>query len=106
MYKAEYTNEAIKQLKTLDKVYEKKIVAGIIAFENIGTQYKNLNTLGDGLYEIKSGDVRAYFKYAKDKIIIVGFIVLKKTQKAPKRYIEQAKANIEKYFQEHKELQP
>jgi len=32
------------------------------------------------------------------RIIIVGFITLKKTQKAPKQYKEQAIRNIEKYL--------
>ena len=105
-YTAELTDEAIEQLKELDTPYKKKILEGIQTFEKIGIKYKNLNTLGDGLYEIKSGEVRAYFKYAKNRIIIVGFIVLKKTQKAPRRYIEQAKINIDRYIQEHKELQP
>lgn len=40
--------------------------------------------------------------YAKDKIIIIGLIVMKKTQKAPKRFIEQAIKNIENY--KNKEL--
>ncbi len=94
----------MEQLKELDTPYKKKILEAIGAFEKIGTKYKNLNTLGDGIYEIKPDNVRAYFKYAKGRIIIIGLIVLKKTKKAPKRYIEQAKANIERYFHENKEL--
>ncbi|MDD3436343.1 MAG: hypothetical protein PHC64_04230 [Candidatus Gastranaerophilales bacterium] len=35
--------------------------------------------------------------YVENKIIIIGLIVLKKTQKAPKRFIEQAIRNIEDY---------
>lgn len=51
------------------------------------------------MYEIKPKGVRAYFQYDKERkrIIIIGFITLKKTQKAPKRYIKQALANIHKY---------
>jgi len=52
--------------------------------------------LGVGLFEIKVDNVRAYFKYIDNRIIIIGLIVLKKSQKAPKRFIEQAIRNIEK----------
>ena len=81
-FTAEYTNEAIEQYESLDLESQSKILEAIKIFEQIGTNYKNLNTLGGGLFEIKPKGVRAYFKYAKNKIIIVGFIVLKKTQKA------------------------
>ena len=65
---------------------------------------KNINDLGNGLFELKPDNVRAYFKYIKNRIIIIGLIVLKKSQKAPRRYIEQAHRNIEKYLQENKEI--
>jgi len=51
------------------------------------------------LFEIKPKGVRAYFKYEKNRIIIIGFITLKKTQKAPQRYIEQAIINIKNYLE-------
>lgn len=104
-FKAEYTNEAIEQYEELDVENQAKILEAIKIFEQIGTKYKNLNSLGNGLFEIKPKGVRAYFKYAKNKIIIVGFITLKKTQKAPNHYIEQAIRNIERYINENKELQ-
>lgn len=103
---AEYTDEALEQYKALDVNSQDKILEAIKIFEEIGTKYKNINSLGDGLYEIKPKGVRAYFKYAKKRIIIVGFIVLKKTQKAPQRYIEQAHRNIDRYLEVNKELQP
>ena len=103
-FTAEYTDEAIEQYESLDLESQAKILEAIKIFEQIGTNYKNLNTLGGGLFEIKPKGVRAYFKYAKNKIIIIGFIALKKSQKAPKRYIEQAIRNIENYLNENKEL--
>lgn len=102
---AEYTDEALEQYKALDEKNQDKILEAIKVFEEIGIKYKNINSLGDGLYEIKPSGVRAYFKYAKNKIIIIGFIVLKKTQKAPKRFIEQAHRNIDRYLEANKELQ-
>lgn len=97
-FTAEYTDEAIAQYKNLDLENQVKILGAINIFEQVGTEYKNINSLGDGLFEIKPKGVRAYFKYYNQKIIIVGFITLKKTQKAPKRYIEQANTNIENHI--------
>lgn len=103
-FTAEYTPEALTQLKNLEDPDFEKIAKAIYIFEHVGNKYKNLNDLGNGLFELKPDNVRAYFRYIKNRIIIIGLVVLKKTQKAPKRYIEQAQRNIEKYLQENKEL--
>ena len=99
-YTAEFTPEAIEQLITLSVENRVKIAEAIRIFEYVGTAYKNINNLGDGLFEIKPSGVRAYFAYNpfKRRMVIIGFICLKKTQKAPKQYIEQAKINIKKYI--------
>ena len=85
-FTAEYTPEAIEQALALDSESRKKILAAIEAFEVLGIEYKNINKLDYDLYEIKPKGVRAYFQYDTDrrKIIIVGFVCLKETQKAPK----------------------
>lgn len=106
LFTAEYTDEALEQLDALEDAEYEKITRAIYIFERVGKKYKNINDLGNGLFELKPDNVRAYFKYAKNRIIIVGLVVLKKTQKAPARYIKQAHKNIDKYIQENKELQP
>ena len=100
LFEAELTDEAEEQLEELEEPYKERISTAITTFELIGTAYKNLNTLGNGLFELKPKDVRAYFKYHpnKRKIIIVGFICLKKTQKAPNQYKKQAERNIQNYL--------
>lgn len=104
LFIAEYTEEAEEQLLQLPDVYYDKITAAIKTFELIGTKYKNINDLGNGLFEIKPKDVRAYFKYHPDKrrIIIVGLVCLKKSQKAPKQNIKQAHKNIQNYINKDK----
>lgn len=99
LFIAEYTPEAIEQFMELDADNQDKILAAIKTFELLGTKYKNINQLDYDLFEIKPKGVRAYFQYDKDrrKIIIIGFITLKKTQKAPKRYMKQALTNIKNY---------
>ncbi len=104
---AEYTTEALEQYSKLDIDNQDKILGAIRSFELLGTDYKNINKLDYDLYEIKPTGVRAYFKYDENrrKIIIIGFICLKKTQKAPKRYMKQAIRNIENYQKEIKDEQ-
>ena len=99
LFTAEYTPEALEQFNKLHTDNQDKILSAVKSFEILGKKYKNINNLGEGLYEIKPKGVRAYFQYdtERKKIIIIGFITLKKTQKAPKRYIKQAIANIRKY---------
>lgn len=99
-FTAELTEEAEEQLFALSVDNRVKIAEAIRIFENVGTQYKNINDLGNGLFEIKPKGVRAYFMYdsKRRRIIIVGLIVLKETQKAPLRYIKQARKNIERYL--------
>lgn len=99
LFVAEYTDEAEKQLYALEDLYRERITTAIEIFEGIGTKYKNINDLGNGLFEIKPQDVRAYFKYHPDRrrIIIIGLVCLKKSQKAPKQNIKQAHKNIDNY---------
>lgn len=99
LYTAEFTPEAVEQYQKLDEQNQDKIIGAIKAFELLGTAYKNINKLDYDLYEIKPSGVRAYFRYdeTRRRIIIVGFITLKKTQKAPKPYMQQAVRNIERY---------
>lgn len=105
MFDAIYTPEAKEQYKNLQLKEQAKILKTITIFEALGIQARVSKHLIDELFEIKADNIRAYFKYHNRKIIIVGLIVLKKTQKAPKKYIEQAIKNIEKFIAENKELQ-
>jgi phage-related protein len=99
-YTAKYSPEAEEQFYKLQKTEQKKLFKAVNLFELLGVEAKNTKHLDDDLFEIKVDKIRAYFKYFKNKIIIIGIVVLKKTQKAPVRYIEQAHKNIEKYIKE------
>ena len=63
IFKAEYLPEADMQLSGLAPEYKIKILEAISTFEHVGTAYKNINDLGNGLFEIKPKGVRAYFMY-------------------------------------------
>ena len=46
--------------------------------------------LRDGLFEIKTNDVRSLFKYKEESIILIGLVYEKRTKKAPDYYIKLA----------------
>lgn len=107
-FKAEYLPEALEQLAELSIEHRSKIVEAIGIFEEVGTDYKNINDLNGGLFEIKPKGVRAYFMYDynRRRVIIIGFICLKKTQEAPPRYVKQARKLLTTYLEnERKELE-
>ena len=103
MYNIIYGEEYLLQLNELDKVSRNKVLKSITNFEAIGKDARNLRDLKNGLQEIKADNVRAYFKYFKDKIIIIGSIVLEKSQKAPERFMQQAIRNVDKVIFELQE---
>jgi len=100
IFQAVLIPQAKQQLLDLSPMHRSRIVTAIRVFEGVGTQYKNLNSLGNGLFEIKPSGVRAYFKYDpnRNRVIIVGFICLKKTQKAPAKFIQEAHRLIDDYI--------
>ena len=99
LFTALYTKEAETDLKNLDKQNLKRTLRTVAVFEQMGKDAVSSRQLNkDGLFEIKCDKVRIYFMYFEKSIIIIGLIVLKKTQKAPERYKIEAMSNIEKYI--------
>jgi len=96
IFTAEYTQEAINDLKGLDKQNQKRVFKSVMLFEILGKDGVNSRPLDkNGLFEIKSDKVRIYFMYQNNKVVIIGLITLKKSQKAPERYIKEAHSRIE-----------
>ena len=99
LFIALYTPEALSDLSMLDRQNQKRVYRAVGLFEQLGTDAGNSRPLNkDGLFELKADKVRIYFKYYEEKIIIVGLITLKKTQKAPERYKTQAVVSINRYI--------
>jgi len=96
MFEIILSNEAQEQFNNLDKTSYKKVFKDLEKFEKLGNRAINSRDLAKGLFEIRTDNIRSYYSYAGNKIIIVGLIILKKSQKAPQRFIEQAIRNIQK----------
>ena len=62
--------------------------------ETTGIEFVRVKHLQDKIFEIKSKNLRSLFKYQKDKIIVIGVVFIKKTQKTPKDKITLAKKRL------------
>ena len=62
--------------------------------EQQGIEFVKLKPLQKKTYEIKSNDLRSLFKYKEGRIIIIGVVFVKKTQKTPKDIIKLAENRL------------
>jgi phage-related protein len=98
IFRVKLTKEAYQQLIKLESFSRNKVLEDYRVIEEIGLdRITDKKFLEKGLYEIRTDNIRSLFGYRQDQIIIVGLIFIKKTQKTPKRFIEQAKRNIDNY---------
>lgn len=98
-YNIFFTPEALDDIKNLDTQNEKRAMRTIRLFEIFGSDAVNSKRLDDnGLFELKCDKVRIYFSYYWGRLVIIGLVTLKKTQKAPPRYIIAAYARIDKFI--------
>ena len=62
--------------------------------EQQGIEFVKVKPLQKKIYEIKSNDLRSLFKYKEGRIIIIGVVFVKKTQKTPKETIKLAEKRL------------
>lgn len=83
--------QAEKELNALSKEQQQSVLADYNVIENKGLEYVKRRFLRDGLFEIKTNDVRSLFKYSVDgDIILIGLIYEKRSNKAPEYNIKLA----------------
>ena len=56
--------------------------------EQQGIEFVKVKPLQKKIYEIKSNELRSLFKYKEGRIIVIGVVFVKKTQKTPKETIK------------------
>lgn len=82
--------QAEKEISNLTKIQQEALKNDFNIIEQKGIEYVKRRYLRDGLFEIKTGDIRALFKYEADCIILIGLVYEKRTNKAPEYYIKLA----------------
>lgn len=56
--------------------------------ENQDIEFVRVKPIQKDIFEIKSNELRSLFKYTAGKIIVIGVVFVKKTQKTPKDKIK------------------
>ena len=62
--------------------------------ETKGIEFVRVKHLQSKIFEIKSKNLRSLFRYQEGKIILIGVVFVKKTQKTPKDKIKLAKQRL------------
>ncbi len=92
------TQNALEELNELEKADKLKALKAFDIISNVDIQAVNTKPINAKLFEIKTDRVRCLYVYAKNQIIVVGVIFIKKTQKTPKIQIEKAEKILKEYL--------
>ncbi len=92
------TENALEELNTLEKADRNKVLKAFDIIINVDINAVNTKPLTSKIYEIKADKVRCLYVYSNNRIIIVGVIFIKKTQKTPKSMIAKAENVLREYI--------
>lgn len=97
-YQIEILKLAQKEINKLTKLQQNALAQDLKIIETKGIEFVKRRHLIDGIFEIKTNDVRALFKYEENQIILIGLVYEKKTKKAPVHLVELAKKRLEQQY--------
>lgn len=78
------------EIKSLEVNYQQLLQSEYSKIETLGIEYVRVKPIQKEIFEIKSNEIRSLFKYKHGKIIVIGVVFVKKTQKTPKDKIKLA----------------
>lgn len=87
-FKVEKLPQAEAEIKDLEEYQQKLLSEEYTKIETQGIEFVRVKPIQKDIFEIKSNELRSLFKYKAGKIIVVGVILIKKTQKTPKEKIK------------------
>lgn len=93
-FTVEKLSAALTEIKGLEQNQQELLKTEYEKIETQGIEFVKVRHVQDKIFEIKSNEIRSLFKYASGKIIIVGVVFVKKTQKIPKDKIKLAKQRL------------
>ena len=87
--------KALDDLENLSAEQQSAVNADYTTIQSRGIEFVKRRFLQDGIFEIKTADVRSLFKYADNQIIIIGLVYTKKTPTTPQQVLRTAKKRFE-----------
>ncbi len=86
--------QAEAEIEALEKSQQDLLRNEYSKIETQGIEFVRIRPLQKDIFEIKSNELRSLFKYTAGKIIVIGVVFVKKTQKTPKDKIKLAKQRL------------
>ena len=93
-FKVEKLQQAEAEIKDLEESQQKLLSDEYTKIETQGIEFVRVKTIQKNIFEIKSNELRSLFKYKAGKIIVIGVVFVKKSQKTPKEIIKLAKKRL------------
>ena len=87
--------KATDDLNKLSAMQQSELYEDYNIIQTKGIEFVKRRFLQDGIFEIKTGNIRSLFKFVENQIIIIGLIYIKKTQQTPKYVLKLAKKRFE-----------
>lgn len=86
--------QAKAEIESLEQSQQELLRNEYSKIETQGIEFVRVKPLQKDIFEIKSNELRSLFKYSAGKIIVIGVVFVKKTQKTPKDKIKLAKQRL------------
>lgn len=93
-FKVEKLPQAEAEIKDLEESQQKQLSDEYTKIETQGIEFVRVKPIQKEIFEIKTNELRSLFKYKAGKIIVIGVVFVKKTQKTPKDKIKLAKQRL------------
>ncbi|MBQ9495805.1 MAG: type II toxin-antitoxin system RelE/ParE family toxin [Treponema sp.] len=86
--------QAKAEIEALEQTQKDMLEADYTKIQEHGIEFVRVKPLQKDIFEIKTNELCSLFNYTAGKIIVVGVVFVKKTQKTPKDKIKLAKQRL------------
>ena len=86
--------QAEAEIDSLEQSQKELLETDYKKIQEQGIEFVRVKPIQKEIFEIKTNELRSLFNYAAGRIIVVGVVFVKKTQKTPKEKIKLAKQRL------------
>ena len=86
--------QAKAEIDSLEQSQKEMLEADYRKIQEQGIEFVRVKSIQKEIFEIKTNELRSLFKYSAGRIIVIGVVLVKKTQKTPKEKIKLAKQRL------------
>ncbi|MBQ2395948.1 MAG: type II toxin-antitoxin system RelE/ParE family toxin [Bacteroidales bacterium] len=94
IFQIQKLKQAEKEIAQLTAEQQKQLNDDFEIITTKGIEYVKRRHLRGDVFEIKTNDIRSLFAYRENRIILIGLVYEKRTNKAPDYYIELAQKRL------------